>query len=155
MTSYARTIGPRIETEIDRLKDRRLLDGAMATSALVALADRRLAIEESLTVHAVLSNAELLKIYDPKLALQIYTGYIDKLRGDHEAGKREALEAIAHCGEDIEAIKLIIQVGIAIAKADSNFTADELEILEEICLRVGVSGLDTLGLAGMRTDQHH
>jgi tellurite resistance protein len=155
MTSYARSVGPSLETEIERLRDRRLLDGAMATSALVALADRRLAIEESLTVQAVLANAELLKIYDPKLALEVYTRYVDKLRSDHEAGKREALEAVALCAEDIEAIKLIIQVGIAIAKADSIFSSCELDVLDEICHRVGVAGLDTLGLAGMDASRFH
>lgn len=155
MSEYAKSVGPRISKQVLKLRDRRLLEGAMATGALVALADQRLAVEESLALQSVLANAELLRIYDQELALSLYTRHVDRLRGDFAAGKQEALRAIAVCGEDIEAAELIIQVGIAIAKADNEFTDGELAMIQEICGAVGVEGLDMHALVGSPTRQLH
>ena len=58
-------IGAKLTQQVVRLRDKTLLEGAMATAALVALADSRLAIEESFAVQAVLENAKTLEIYDP------------------------------------------------------------------------------------------
>jgi len=149
MSDYAKSVGPRITKHVIKLRDHRLLEGAMATGALVALADQRLAVEESLALQAVLANAELLKIYDRELALSLYTRHVDRIRRDFAEGKEEAMRAIRVCSEDIEAAELIIHVGIAIAKADSEFSASELEMIEEICAVIGVEGLDMLGLTGV------
>jgi len=148
MSEYAKSVGPRISKQVLKLRDRRLLEGAMATGALVALADQRLAVEESLALQAVLANADLLKIYDRELALSLYTRHVDRIRSDFADGKEEAMRAIRVCGEDIEAAELIIQVGVAIAKADSVFTSSELDMIEEICAALGVEGVDMLGLTG-------
>jgi tellurite resistance protein len=155
MSEYAKSVGPRISKRVVKLRDRRLLEGAMATGALVALADQRLAVEESLALQSVLANAELLRIYDSELALSLYTRHVDHIRRDFAAGKEEAMRAIRVCNEDIEAAELIVQVGIAIAKADAEFSMAEVEMIEEICEAVGVVGLDMLGLAGAATRQMH
>jgi tellurite resistance protein TerB len=153
MSDYLNSVGPRITKQVVKLRDRQLLEGAMATGALVAIADHRLVVEETLAVQAVLEAAEQLRLSDRELALSLYTGHVDRLRSDFEAGKDEALRAIRVCGGDIEAAKLIIQVGIAIAKADDEFCASELEVIQEICAAVGVEGLDMVGLAGLATSQ--
>jgi tellurite resistance protein len=155
MTDYVRSVGPRISRQVIKLRDRRLLEGAMATGALVALADHRLAVEETMALQAVLEKAELLKIYDPELALSFYTRHIDRMRSDFAKGKEEALRAVRLCSDDIEAAELIIQVGIAIARADREFSTSESEMIEEICSAVGVEGLDTLGLAGPASSHSH
>jgi tellurite resistance protein TerB len=147
MSDFARSVGPRLTRKIVRLRDETLLEGAMAAGALVALADQKLSVEESLMLQTMLANAELLQIYDPELALSLYTRHVDRIRGDFSAGKQTALEAIGRCASDIEAAELIVQVGIAIAKADRIFHEDELRVIEEICQEVGIEGLDTLGLA--------
>lgn len=149
MSDYARSIGPRISKQVVRLRDKTLLEGAMAAGALVALADQRLSVEESIMLQTMIGNAEQLQIFDPELALTLYTRHVDRLRGDFAEGKQAALDAIERCAEDIEAAELIVQVGIAIAKADKVFDESELQMIEEICARVGIEGLDTLGLAGV------
>ena len=70
MSKIARVLGREVADEIDRLRERYLLEGAMATSALVAMADRRLLVEESLALGGIVENVELLKIYDPREAVQ-------------------------------------------------------------------------------------
>lgn len=148
MSDRARSVPQRISKQVIRLKDKDLLEGAMAAGALVALADQRLAVEESLMVQTVIHNAELLKIYDTELALTLYTRHVDRMRSDFADGKQQALEAIGRCADDIDAAELIVHVGIAIAKADKVLAASELDMIEEICSHVGIEGLDTLGLVG-------
>jgi tellurite resistance protein len=155
MSKTEKPVSPRITRQVLRIKDRTLLEGAMATAALVALADHRLSIEESIAIKGVLESARLLKIYDPNLALTLYTRHVDALRDDPAAGKQAALEAVALCADDMDAAELVIHVGVAIAKADRIFKQVELEAIEEICETVGISGLDTLALAGVDAAKPH
>jgi tellurite resistance protein TerB len=148
MSNEARKVDPRLLDQIAELRDLRMLGGAMATSALVAMADQRVAMSESLATQAILNSTELLKGCDRELALDLYTDYVDKIRQDFELGKEDALDAIRACADDVEAAELIIRVGIAVAKADSEFSEAESEMIEEICEAVGIEGLDMLGLAG-------
>jgi tellurite resistance protein len=60
---------------------------------------------------------------------------------------------VALCADDMDAAELVVHIGVAIAKADKDFKQVELETIEEICARVGISGLDALGLAGVRTSR--
>jgi len=155
MSKEVRNIDPGILDRIVELRDRQLLGGAMATSALVAMADHRVAMSESLAVQAVLASTELLKDCDREVALDLYTGHIDRIRADFESGKEDALEAIRACADDIEAAELIVRVGIAIAKADSEFSRVESEMIDDICEAVQIEGLDTLGLAGSSLRASH
>ena len=155
MSNEVRNVDSRIFEQIGELRDRQLLGGAMATSALVAMADDRVAMSESLAVQTVLTRAELLKDCDRELALDLYTDHIDRLRDDFEEGKEDALEAIRACADDIEAAELIIHVGVAIAKADSEFSEVELDMIDDICAAVGIDGLDALGLAGLSPRASH
>lgn len=151
MSGIARTLAPRISREVLKLRDRTLLEGAMATSALVAMADQRILIEEDLAVGALLENLELLKIYDPEFAVALHTGYVERMRTDFEAGREEALKAVAACGGDVLIAELLVKVGVAVAKADSVFSTEEVEVIEEICRSLGIEGLDALGFGGLRS----
>jgi tellurite resistance protein len=155
MSNGSRSLGAGIVRQVVKLRDDTLLEGAMATGALVALADRRLAIEESIALQDVLANTERLQIHDPEFAMTLYTRHVDRLRQDFATGKQAALEAIGRCSDDIDAALLIVRVGIAIAKADKVIAASELEVIEEICDRIGIEGLDTLGLAGGAPSRLH
>jgi tellurite resistance protein len=155
MSNEVRNVDPGVLDQIVRLRDRKLLSGAMATSALVAMADQRIAMSEILAIQAVLAGADLLKDCDRELALDLYTDHIDGIRNDFEEGKKDALEAIRACADDVEAAKLIVHVGIAIAKADSEFSEVELDMIDDICEAVGIEGLDTLGLAGLSARAPH
>ena len=153
MTKPPRRETPRLRRQVLKLQDRRLLEGAMATAAIVAMADRKLMIEESIAVKGVLEKAKLLKLYDPEIALGLYTTFVDQMRRDHATGKEAAMKAVALCADDIEAAELVVHVGITIAKADQVLAAVELEAIEEICGRIGIRGLDAQALAGSAPDR--
>lgn len=146
--SIAKDLAPRISREVVKLRERNLLEGAMAASALVAMADRKLKVEESLALGMALEKLELLRVHDPHLAISLYGGFVDDLRTDYEAGRARALEAVGRCADDIEAALLLIKVGIAVAKADNEFQPEEVEAVGEICARLGVEGFDPVALVG-------
>ena len=148
MSKIARAVGPQISRQVLKLRDKVLLEGAMATSALVAMADGKIRIEESLALGSVLENAELLKLADPRFAVSLHSAFVERMRGDFEAGKQAAMEVVARCADDVEAARLLVVVGIAIAKADNEFCDEELAMVREICDSLGVIGLDPLALAG-------
>ena len=156
MGKLAAKLGPRISRQVLKLRDRKLLEGAMATSALVAMADGRVVLEESVALASLIENLELLKVYDPHLAISLHSHWVERMREDFQAGKREALDTIALCRDDIEMSELLVKVGIAIAKADSVFSDDEVAVVDEICRSVDIAGLDALGLSGLqRTPAAH
>jgi tellurite resistance protein len=153
MSRIARSLAPGISHEVHELRSD-LLRGAMATGALVAMADRRLALEETLALGSVIENLALLKVYDPEVAISLYSDFAERMRHDYESGRRAALDAVGRCAGDIAAAELLVKVGIAIAKADSDFSPEELDAVHEVCDRLGIDGLDPLALAGIRRRTH-
>ena len=142
-----------VDTQGSALEDEILIEGIMAAGALIALADEKIKIDETLTLENMLNGPELLKRYDLEKALQIYTFYLGRLSSDFSKGKEEALEAISLCKEDIGGPALILQGGLAVAQADNELSDSEVSMLEEICQAMGVEGFDSLGLVGRRPIQ--
>ena len=142
-----------VDTEGSALEDEILIEGIMAAGALIALADEKIKIDETLTLESMLNGPDLLKRYDLDQALQIYTFYLDRLSSDFSRGKEEALEAISLCKEDIGGPALILRGGLAVAQADNELSDCEVSMLEEICQAMEVEGFDSLGLFGGRAIQ--
>lgn len=153
MSKIADSLGPQITRQVAKLRERELLEGAMATSALVAMADRKVLLEENIAVASLIDNLELLKIYDPHLAVSLHTTYVEGLRANFAIGKQTALAAIERCAGDIEAALLLVRVGIAVAKADASFSNEEVSVIEEVCRQLEIEGLDALGLSGLRVER--
>ena len=136
------------DTEESGLEDDILIEGIMAAAALIAVADEKVKVDETLSLEGMLNAPELLKRYDLDEALQLYLSYLDRLSSDFERGKEEALDAIALCREDIEGPVLILRGGLAVAQADNELADREVDMIEEICQAMGVEGFDSLGLIG-------
>ena len=155
MSGDPKSIGAKITEQAARLGDRALLEGAMATAALVAMADEHLDIEETPMAQTMVLNAKALEIHDLELATNVFARYVESLRRDREAGREEAFKAIAVCREDVEAIEVILRVGIAIAKADHELARSEIDMINEICAWLEMTGLDLPDLIGIRPRPVH
>ena len=141
------------DTQESGLEDEILIEGIMAAGALIAAADEKVKIDETLSLEGLLNAPELLKRYDLDEALQIYVSYLDRLSSDFERGKEEALEAVSLCKDDIEGPVLILRGGLAVAQADNELSDREVDMIEEICHAMGVEGFDSLGLVGGKPTQ--
>ena len=115
------------------LGERSFLEAAMAVSALVSMADREVRLSEQLGLDYVLENATRLETVNPHEAVEIHRRYVEAIRTDPAAGQRAALEVISRFREDPDSASLLLSVGLAIAKADSEVSAIEDSALAEIC----------------------
>ena len=113
--------------------ERSFLEAAMAVSALVSMADREVRFSEQIGLDYVLDNAKRLETVDPHEAVEIHRRYVEAIRDDAAVGQRTALEVIARFREDPDSASLLLAVGLAIAKADSEVSAVEDRALAEIC----------------------
>ena len=94
MTSLAATLGRTLGDEIRKLRNRKLLEASMASSALVAMADRDVRLSEQMALDSVLEKVEQLRIYDPVKAVDLHRRYVDALREDPVAGREQVVQAL-------------------------------------------------------------
>ena len=113
--------------------DRSFLEAAMAVSALVSMADREVRLSEQLGLDYVLENAKRLETADPHEAVEAHRRYVEEIRADEVGGRQAALAVISRFREDRESARLLLSVGLAIAKADSEISSVEDSMLGKIC----------------------
>ncbi len=112
--------------------DRSFLEAAMAVSALVSMADREVRLSEQLGLDYVLENAKRLETADPHEAVETHRRYVEEIRADEVGGRQAALAVISRFREDPESARLLLSVGLAIAKADSEISSVEDSMLGKI-----------------------
>ena len=133
MSSLLETVGKSVRDGIARMRDRPFLEAVMAACALVAMADRDVRLSEQLARDHVLSRLERLRVFDPHVAADLHRSFTDTLRDDPEAGKQRVIARIARFRDDPAAAALILEAGVAIARADSDLSSSEEAVLEELC----------------------
>ena len=116
-----------------RLSERSFLEAAMAASALVSMADREVRLSEQLGLDYILENAKRLETVDPHEAVEIHRRYVEAIRADADAGQQAALGVISRFRNDPDSARLLLSVGLAIAKADSEVSVVEDAALAGIC----------------------
>ncbi len=116
-----------------RRGDRSYLEAAMAVRALVSMADREVRLSEQVGLDYVLENAKRLETVDPHEAVETHRRYVEAIRANAAGGQQAALEVISRFREDPDSARLLLSVGLAIAKADSEVSAVEDRALGEIC----------------------
>lgn len=110
----------------------------MAATALVATADGEVTFSELSALDSVLESVQDLQMYDPHIAVDIYRDFADAIAENADAGRRDAMAAVAKIGRDHEAAELIIRVAVAISKADGELSPLEARAISDICGTLGV-----------------
>jgi tellurite resistance protein TerB len=134
-----------LAAELDKVRNRQFLDATMAASALVSMADGDANITELNILDQALETIQELKIYDPHDAMNLYRDYIDGLRDDSGATRDKIMQAVGKIQEDQHAARLLIQVCVAIGKADEDFSEPEKAVITELCQKLALD-YDELGL---------
>ena len=133
MVSFFRFAKEALAAERDKFRNRQFLDATMAASALVSMADGDANITEVNILDQALEAVEELRIYDPHDAMDLYRDYIDGLREDPVATRDKIMQAVGKIEDDRHAARLLIQVCVAIGKADENFTEQEKAVIAALC----------------------
>lgn len=123
----------------ERHRERPLLEATMAVSALVATADREVRLSEEVARDFVLENTRRLQAFDPEEAVELHRRYVEILVQSPEQGRRRAFEALARFQGDPDSAALLVSVGLAIAKADSEVSPREDALLSEICEKLNIA----------------
>ena len=91
----------------------------MAASVLVAMADHDISSAELATRDYCLQTISQLQIFNATQAKSVFYDYLDLLEN---GGKAKLLDTVARKTQDSTAATLLISIGIAIAKADYEFS---------------------------------
>ncbi len=131
-----------LERHREQARERRFLDAAMAASALVATADGEISLAELLSRDEVLTRVDALQAFDSNQAVDSFRGFVDAIEADAEAGAAQALAAVGAFGDEPELAHMLLRASVAIAKADSDFSAEEQAIIDRICEALGCEVVD-------------
>lgn len=121
-----------------RSRQKAFLEVVMAGTALVALADRDERLSELVARDRVLSRLGDLLPVDARDAVAVYERYARRLDEHPERGRQEVLAKIGAFEGSREDTLSLIRACLAIGHADSDFSARERSVVEEICRQVGV-----------------
>lgn len=133
MAGFFRHAKDALATELDKFRNRQFLEATMAASALVSMADGDANITELNILDQALETIQELRIYDPHDAIDMYRDYVDGMRESPGATRGKIMQAVGRVQEDRHAALLLIQVCVAIGKADENFSEPEKEAIKELC----------------------
>jgi tellurite resistance protein TerB len=133
-----RTARETLRNSLSRMRNRQFLDATMAATALVSTADGDVTFSELSALDNVLDTIQDLQIYDPHVAVDIYRDFADAIAENPEQGRDTALAAASKIVGDHNAAELVILVAIAISKADGKLSAQESDVIQELCELLGV-----------------
>ncbi|MDG9725044.1 MULTISPECIES: tellurite resistance TerB family protein [unclassified Streptomyces] len=121
------------------LKSGAYRDASMAMCALVAAADGQVEPAERQRVEELIVSNEVLQNFPADQLRQRFNQHVDRLVGNFELGKSEALQVIAKAAKKPAEARAVIQTGMVIAGADGVFEPSEQYAIREACTALGVS----------------
>ena len=122
-----------IRAELARHRNRPFLEAAMAASALVAAADGEISFSERQRMDQVLETLDDLRVFDVHQAVDLFNGFVDAMRDDMDEGVAKALKAVGRIAGNAEAMRLLVRICIAVARADGEFSDPERDRIHQIC----------------------
>ncbi|WP_259782849.1 TerB family tellurite resistance protein [Aestuariispira ectoiniformans] len=127
-----------LRSGINRMRHKPFLEASMAAAALVALADGIVSLSERSRLDEILEGLDLLKLYDVHDAVDIFNAHIAAMETDMALGKEGALGQVTLVADDAVEADLVVRIALAIGCADDNLTAEEIDILNRICTKLGL-----------------
>lgn len=126
-----------LAAEVNKFKNKSMLEAIVAGCALVAHADGSVSSEEKQKMMGYLRSSETLKVYDSGEVIQIFQKYAEKFAFDVQIGSGEVMTAIGKFRGKPEA-QLIVRVCCAISAADGAFDDKEKAVVRRMCQELGL-----------------
>ncbi len=127
-----------LRREIDRFRNRPMLNATMAATALVAIADGVVSFSEQNRVDVVLQNLKALSVFEVHEAIDLFNDHVEAIRSNPEEGREQAMKAVIRLADQPTEARLLVRVCLAISHADGNVSAQEQQAIEEICQSLGI-----------------
>lgn len=135
--------------QLERRRHRPFLEAAMASCALIAIADGVVTLSERSRVDQILERLDELRFFDVHEAVNLFNDFVAGIEQDHDKGRQDALAAVAKMkGERAEA-RLLIRICIAVSWADDEFPESERHEVEAVCRLLGFEPAEFLEVDGL------
>ena len=131
-----------LKLKAGQFKNKEFAAGSMAMCALIAAADGTIDPSERRKTAALITSNDVLSIFPPSELQEKFNFYCDKLSGDFDFGKVEAIATIGRLKSKPEQARAVIQIGIIIGGADGDFDAKERAAVRDACNAVGIPAAD-------------
>jgi len=125
-----------------RTRDRAFLDAAMAASALVATADGEVSFAQRSRLDDLLASVEPLKAHDVHDAADLFRIFADNILAHPEKGRARALKAVQCVTGDSDAVRLLMRIACAIARADGSYSRPGMVQIRRIAKTLGQCELE-------------
>ncbi|WP_039057618.1 tellurite resistance TerB family protein [Enterobacter sp. Bisph1] len=123
--------------QVGRFKNKKFMQGTVAVCVRIAVSSDGVSAEEKQKMMSFLRASEELKVFDTSEVIEFFNKLVASFEFDVEIGKGEAMKYILALKDQPEAAQLALRVGIAVAKSDGDFDADEQHAAREIALSLG------------------
>ncbi|WP_318357222.1 tellurite resistance TerB family protein [Enterobacter sp.] len=123
--------------QVGRFKNKKFMQGTVAVCAQIAVSSDGVSAEEKQKMMGFLRSSDELKVFDTKEVIDFFNKLVSSFDFDMEIGKGETMKYILALKDQPEAAQLALRVGIAVAKSDGNFDADEQKSAREIAVALG------------------
>jgi tellurite resistance protein TerB len=138
LKSRTQTMNTQLKTKSGQFRNKEFANGSMAMCALIAAADGSIEPSERQKTASLISNNEVLGIFDANELRQKFDWYCDKLNQDYDFGKVEAIATIGKLKSKPEQARAVVSIGIIIGGADGNFDEHERKAVRDACFAVGI-----------------
>lgn len=139
LTAKTRELNGQLVTKTSQFKNKEFANGSMAMCALIAAADGSIDPAERQKTAALIMSNQSLGVFPPDELRQKFDWYCDKLQGDFDFGKVEAIATIAKLKSKQDQARAVLQIGIIIGGADGNFDEHEKAAVRDACFAVGIA----------------
>ena len=133
MSSIFRMARQSLAEKIKKHRSKPFLQAMMAATALLALADKEIALSQRLALDYILENVKELEVFDVHQAVNLFRDYGKEVQQDFGKAKAKVLETVAKFSGDRQRAALLVRASILIAKADGDFSEPEQEVVDELC----------------------
>lgn len=116
----------------ERLRNKGVIDAAMASAALVACAGGTVTFAKRNALDEIIDSLEILKGHDVHETVEIFNSYADEIRFQPEQGQARALKSIQSVAQEKKQAELILKIAAAIAQAGGGGSATEAGWVQEV-----------------------
>ena len=128
----------KLQSEVQKFKNKSFAEGVIAGCALVAAADGSIDSSEKQKMIGFIENSDELKVFDTGEIIEIFNKFVSKFEFDQMIGQAEALKAVGKSRENASQARLLVRVCCAIGAADGDFDNDERATVRTICQELGL-----------------
>jgi tellurite resistance protein len=126
-----------VEDMLERHRQQPFLEACMGACALVAMADGEVSLSEQSRLDEVLEAIDRLSLFEVHEAVDLFNGYVERIRKTPQKGRKAALDAVGRMADDPEAADLLVRICLAISRADGDYAPSERDQLVTLCTRLG------------------